>query len=79
MTELDVHSPFAYAIISILGLLLGSFTTMLAHRIPREIPLGLFSHQRSRCPNCEQVIPWYQNIPLIAYLYLRGRCGQCRP
>jgi leader peptidase (prepilin peptidase)/N-methyltransferase len=66
-----------FVLVGVLGLLLGSFTTVLVHRIPREIPLGFISHTRSRCPSCDKVIPWYQNVPIFAYLFLRGRCAQC--
>jgi leader peptidase (prepilin peptidase)/N-methyltransferase len=33
---------------------------------------------RSHCPNCQAVITWFQNIPIISYLLLRGRCGGCQ-
>src|SRR4029079_619469 len=33
--------------------------------------------RRSFCPNCKHPIPWYQNIPLISWLFLRGRCANC--
>lgn len=69
--------PLVLTAVLILGWLLGSFATVLCYRIPREIPLGLFSHQRSKCPSCEKIIPWYRNIPLLAYLVLRGRCKDC--
>jgi leader peptidase (prepilin peptidase)/N-methyltransferase len=68
---------FVPALVFILGLVMGSFATVLCHRIPREIPLGLFSHQRSRCPACEKIIPWYRNVPVFAWLWLRGKCGDC--
>lgn len=62
-----------------LGAVFGSFATMMVHRIPREIPLGFFPpHHRSRCPGCEQVIPFYRNIPLVGYLLGRGKCSACR-
>lgn len=32
---------------------------------------------RSRCPSCGHVLRWYENIPVLSYLYLRGRCSQC--
>lgn len=63
---------------TLFGLVCGSFATVLVHRIPREIPLGLTSHRRSRCPRCNAVIPWYNNIPLLSYLLLKGRCPACK-
>jgi leader peptidase (prepilin peptidase) / N-methyltransferase len=60
--------------LGILGLLLGSFLSVVAHRIP----LGeSFVGGRSRCPHCEQQIAGYDNIPVLSYLILRGRCRGC--
>lgn len=44
---------------------------------PEQAPLNLL-HPRSRCPSCGSGIAWYQNIPVLSYLFLRGRCGTCR-
>ncbi len=61
-------------LIGILGLLLGSFLSVVAHRIP----LGeSFVGGRSRCPHCEGEIAAYDNIPVLSYLILRGRCRRC--
>ncbi len=65
-------------IVALLASVFSSFATMLCYRIPREIPLGMFSHVRSRCPECNKVIPWYENIPLLGFIFLRGRCSQCK-
>lgn len=59
------------------GLCFGSFATVLCYRIPREIPLGLVSHQRSACPHCKKKIAWYRNVPLFTYLLQKGRCKEC--
>ena len=76
LTSLN-FDPYHLVLVALAGWILGSFNTMLCYRIPREIPLGLFSHQRSKCPECEQVIPWHNNIPIFSYLFLRGKCSQC--
>jgi leader peptidase (prepilin peptidase)/N-methyltransferase len=55
-----------------------SFATVLCYRIPREIPLGITSHVRSKCPHCDRVIPFYENVPIFAYLFLRGKCSKCK-
>ena len=65
-------------IVALLGMVMGSFNTVLCYRIPREIPLGLTSHGRSRCTQCNGVIPWYQNVPVFAWLALRGKCSKCK-
>jgi leader peptidase (prepilin peptidase) / N-methyltransferase len=56
------------------GLLLGSFVTVLAHRLPRHEP---FVAGRSRCPDCGAQIAAYDNVPLLSWLWLRGRCRAC--
>jgi len=40
-------------------------------------PFGL-SHPRSACPHCQHAIRWYENIPVLSYLWLRGRCAGCK-
>jgi leader peptidase (prepilin peptidase)/N-methyltransferase len=56
------------------GLLLGSFTTVVAHRVPRgESIVG----PRSRCPACGAQIAAYDNIPVFSWLLLRGRARCC--
>lgn len=57
-----------------LGLIFGSFATVVAYRVPRgtSIVTG-----RSRCPSCDKQIAWYDNIPLLGYLLLRGKCRNC--
>ncbi|MBC7992825.1 MAG: prepilin peptidase [Rhizobacter sp.] len=40
-------------------------------------PLQL-SHPRSRCPSCSHLIAWHENIPVLSYLWLRGRCASCK-
>lgn len=57
-----------------LGLLLGSFVTVVAHRVPRgESVVG----GRSHCPACGQQIAAYDNLPVLSWLLLRGRARCC--
>jgi leader peptidase (prepilin peptidase) / N-methyltransferase len=58
---------------ALFGLILGSFASVVAHRVPRRESLG----GRSRCPSCGHDISWTENIPLFGYLLLRGRCRHC--
>jgi len=44
---------------------------------PQDEPFNLVS-PRSRCPHCGHLITWYENIPVLSYLWLRGRCSACR-
>jgi leader peptidase (prepilin peptidase) / N-methyltransferase len=56
------------------GLVLGSFLTAVAHRLPRG---ESFVGGRSRCPRCGAQIAAYDNIPVLSWLLLRGRCRSC--
>lgn len=50
---------------------------LLGVEIPAQAPLTL-STPRSRCPSCGHQITWYENIPLLSYLKLRGKCSACK-
>jgi leader peptidase (prepilin peptidase)/N-methyltransferase len=67
-----------YILVAVLGLVFGSFANVLIHRIPREIPLGLFKNQRSACPQCGKRIAWYHNIPLFSYFQLKAKSACCK-
>ncbi|HEU0119192.1 MAG TPA: prepilin peptidase [Bryobacteraceae bacterium] len=57
------------------GLLIGSFLNACIYRFPRDITI--WNPPRSFCPACEATIAWYDNIPVLSYLLLRGQCRQC--
>jgi len=61
---------------ALLGAVVGSFLNAFIHRWPRGI--SLVSRARSFCPSCDSQIAWYDNIPILSYLALRGRCRSCR-
>jgi len=63
--------------IPIFALMVGSFLTVVVYRLPREIPLGLFKNLRSVCNNCQSIIPYFRNIPIFSYLFLKGRSKCC--
>jgi leader peptidase (prepilin peptidase) / N-methyltransferase len=57
------------------GAIFGSFLNVVAYRLPRGESL---SRPRSRCPGCETPIRPYDNVPVLSWLLLRGRCRDCR-
>ena len=57
-----------------LGLAVGSFLNVCIHRLPRRASI---MRPRSRCPQCDYELRWYDNIPVVSYALLRGRCRQC--
>ncbi len=57
------------------GACVGSFLNVVAHRLPRNE--GLF-RPGSRCPSCETPLTWRENLPILGWLFLRGRCRFCR-
>jgi len=58
----------------IFGLIFGSFANALVWRLKTEQTLG----GRSMCPQCRATIRWYDNIPVLSFLWLRGKCRACR-
>jgi leader peptidase (prepilin peptidase) / N-methyltransferase len=62
------------AIAFIVGASVGSFVNVVAYRLPRELSIV---SPRSFCPSCSRPIPFWANIPILAYLGLRGRCLMC--
>lgn len=61
-------------IIFIFGLIIGSFLNCLIWRLYKEESLG----GRSYCPACRKTIAWYDNIPLVSFILLAGRCRNCK-
>lgn len=59
----------------LLGLAVGSFLNVVAYRLPREESIAF---PGSRCPTCGVAIRAYDNIPVLSWIFLRGRCRACR-
>jgi leader peptidase (prepilin peptidase)/N-methyltransferase len=66
--------PLILTYAAFFGLSLGSFLNVCIVRLPKN--QSVF-RPRSRCMACERQISWYENIPVLAYLVLRGRCRTC--
>lgn len=58
-----------------LGLAVGSFLNVCIWRLPRDESLAF---PGSHCPQCNQPIAWYDNIPVVSFLWLAGRCRRCK-
>lgn len=61
--------------LAILGLAVGSFLNVCIHRLPRKASIV---QPPSSCPSCGYVLRWLDNIPVVSYLMLGGRCRKCR-
>src|SRR3954462_11932274 len=64
----------AAVVAGILGAIVGSFLNVVAYRLPRKESL---LHPPSRCPSCGTPIKPYDNVPVLGWLWLRGRCRAC--
>src|SRR4051794_26957140 len=65
---------FWLVLVFVFGLAVGSFVNVVVARLPLEKSL---LWPGSRCGSCLQPIRWYDNLPLLSYLVLRGRCRRC--
>jgi leader peptidase (prepilin peptidase) / N-methyltransferase len=63
-----------YIFLFLFGASIGSFLNVCIHRLPLHKSIV---SPPSACPNCERAIPFYENIPILSYLLLRGKCGGC--
>jgi len=62
-------------LIFILGIIIGSFLNVCIYRIPEGISI---ISPGSFCPHCKHPLSWIDNIPLLSYIFLRGRCRYCK-
>jgi leader peptidase (prepilin peptidase)/N-methyltransferase len=71
-----VASPFFFELVGfLLGLLFGSFLNVCISRLPEHESIVT---PRSRCMACGHTIRWYDNVPILSWLVLRGRCRDCK-
>lgn len=65
---------YPHAVLFLFGALLGSFANVVILRMPRG---ESFVRPRSHCPQCKSQIKWFDNIPIISWLFLMGKCRKC--
>src|SRR5438552_2432065 len=73
-------SPAGHVLAFVLGALFGSFANVCIYRLPptEAFPRGRsVVHPPSHCVACQAPIAWYDNVPLLSWLWLRGRCRRC--
>lgn len=63
-----------YVWVFVLGACFGSFANVIIHRWPREKNLV----SPSQCPQCHHKIPFYENVPILSWFFLQGRCSRCK-
>ena len=73
LTGLPVY--FVAAAVAVVGAVIGSFLNVVIHRVPREESIAF---PASRCPSCGAAIRPYDNVPVVSWAVLRGRCRACR-
>lgn len=80
MTPIDIMLTLSLATLPLvvlafaLGASVGSFLNVCIHRLPEDRSVV---SPASRCPRCETPIAWYDNVPILSWLWLRGRCRHC--
>ena len=67
--------PSSLSLFFIVGLIVGSFLNVCIYRIPKKKSLV---SPRSFCPNCNTPVRWHDNIPVLSYILLLGRCRTCK-
>lgn len=68
-------APVLITVVTVLGLVIGSFLNVVIYRLPEHESL---SSPRSHCMNCGHQLAWWENIPVFSWLALRGRCRSCK-
>ena len=78
MFTIDLPTWFLSVLLAPFGLILGSFGNVLIYRLPREEAAERnVVTKPSHCPACKTPIRWYHNIPLLGWVWLRGKCATC--
>jgi leader peptidase (prepilin peptidase) / N-methyltransferase len=71
----EVSPALTSAIAGLFGAVIGSFLNVCIYRLPRDLSVAW---PASACPHCRREIAWFENIPILAWLALGGRCRTCK-
>lgn len=71
----QIYLISAFVLSGILGLCVGSFLNVVIYRVPKKMSLA---KPNSHCPACQYQLRWYDNIPVLSYVILRGKCRSCK-
>ena len=74
-TDSSLPWPFLFIVTGVFGAIIGSFLNVVIHRLPREESVVF---PNSKCPSCGAAIKSYDNIPILSYVLLGGRCRSCK-
>ena len=74
-SALGIPEWFGYIFVFIFGAAIGSFLNVVIYRVPNELSIVL---PNSKCPNCDTPIKPYDNIPILGWLMLGGKCSNCK-
>lgn len=83
-SDLRALGGLYWAVLAVFGAVAGSFASAAIHRLPRgscrldDPPLSLWRPARSFCPHCRSTIRWHDNVPILSWVLLAGRCRSCR-
>lgn len=72
---MEIKEVIFYIIFSVSGLAVGSFLGVAAYRLPRKLSIV---KPASFCPYCKKKIPFYDNIPILSFIILKGKCRYCK-
>jgi leader peptidase (prepilin peptidase) / N-methyltransferase len=75
MTVFDMPSGLQIGFAAALGAIVGSFLNVCVYRLPLKLSIVW---PASACPKCRRELSWYENVPVLSYAVLRGRCRTCR-
>src|SRR6476660_803242 len=67
--------PFLFIVTGVFGAIIGSFLNVVIHRLPREESVVF---PNSLCPSCGASIAFYDNMPILSYIVLKGKCRGCK-